>query len=69
MGKNPMDYNKLQELGIKVLTVSLQSLGFTNSLSLYKDCPKSSCYLRMLCSLHERKFLIAQTKRELFNRN
>lgn len=32
MGKNPMDYyNKLRELGMKVLTVSLQSLGFTIS--------------------------------------
>jgi hypothetical protein len=31
MGKNPMDYNKLRELGMKVLTVFLQSLGFTKS--------------------------------------
>jgi hypothetical protein len=31
MGKNSMDYNKLRELGMKVLTISLQSLGFTNS--------------------------------------
>jgi hypothetical protein len=33
MGKNPIDYNKLRELGMKVLTVSLQSLGFTKSIA------------------------------------
>jgi len=33
MGKNPIDYNKLRELGMKVLTVSLQSLGFIKSIA------------------------------------
>jgi hypothetical protein len=33
MGKNPIDCYKLRELGMKVLTVSLQSLGFTKSIA------------------------------------
>jgi len=32
MGKNLIDYNKLRELGMKVLTVFLHSLGFTKSI-------------------------------------
>jgi hypothetical protein len=32
MGKNPIDYNKLGDLGMKVSIVSLQSLGITTSI-------------------------------------
>jgi hypothetical protein len=57
MGKNPMDYNKLRELGMKSIDrLTSESWVHQEFLSLYKDCPKSSCYLRMICSLQERKF-------------
>jgi hypothetical protein len=32
MGKNPIDYNKLREPSLKILTVSLQSLGLIKSI-------------------------------------
>jgi hypothetical protein len=57
MGKNPMDDNKLRELGMKSID-SLSSESWVHQefyLSLYKDCPKSSCYLRMICSSLEKK--------------
>jgi hypothetical protein len=60
MGKNPIDYNKLRELGMKVLislsTESWVHQEYCRSQSLYKDCTKSSCYLRMICSLQKGNF-------------